>query len=124
MSAEMIGVVMTASGGLLSIGMMWGRNQTLREDMDKKIDGHIADAAKIEYSIKSQVSKMWEWKDAHEKEVANTRLEVQKQFGKMEASLQVHDSQYSEIVRLIANMNEAISKKIDQLENSLRESRK
>ena len=135
LSPEMIAVLLTAGSGLIIGGVAWGKNQDsletiktniekMQKDIDKKIDVHIIDDERMENSLKSQQQKIWEWKDEHEKAAADFRLELQKQIGKLEASLQVHESQYSEIVRMITNMSETFSKKMDQLETSIKELRK
>jgi len=114
-----------ALGGFASVllGMLWNfassrqKDKDIQDHLDTKIDRHIADNEKMHSTVLSQLNRLWEYKDNHEREAADMRLELQKQIGKVEAGLSIHDGQYAEILRLIEAMNRSVGEKIDKLEN-------
>lgn len=116
---EIAGFVVVVGGILFSAGNQRGRSESIEENLNIKIDQHIADDLRIETSIKNQVGKLWEWKDLHEKEAGNNRLEIQKQLGRTEAAIAIHDSQFSQLINSIAKMERSIGDKIDKLETKI-----
>lgn len=108
-----IGGIIASIGGAYAV-IQWRLDRQDRDDekleyrMNKKIDEHIADDERTETSLKNQMSRMWEWKDAHERDAAGTRLELQKQIGKIEAGVQIHDGQYAQIISLISEIKDDI----------------
>ena len=118
------GLIALILGPLINFVYGKGKSDKLEENLNLKIDQHILDDERMEASIKNQVQKLWEWKDAHERDVSDKRYELQKQLGKMEAGISIHDNQYNEIIRLIENMNKSIGDKVDKLEEEIKQFRK
>lgn len=109
-------------GFLLAIlGLFWnfsygkGKADELSTHLNAKIDSHILDNDKVDGRIFSQLTKIWEWKDAHEREAAAMRLELQKQIGKVEAGLTLNDGRIAEVIRLIQSMRQDFGEKLDDI---------
>lgn len=126
---------MTAGGGILIGGVAWGRNQNIvgdlkeviknqRADLDKKIDDHIEDNKDSDERVSGQLQRQWAWQSSYEKEAAERRFDIQKQMGKFEATLSIHDNQYGEILRLIQSMSKDLTDKIDKLEKTVEQLRR
>lgn len=116
---ELAGFVLALLGIIWNFAYGKGKDDELERNLNFKIDRHILDNEKTDASIFAQLTRMWEWKDAHEKDAANMRLELQKQIGKIEAGLQLHDGQYAGILQMIAAMGKTIEAKIDKLEEKI-----
>lgn len=121
---ELGGFIVVVGGILWSTAFQKGRSEQVETNLNTKIDQHIVDDERVEASIKNQQQKLWEWKDQHEREAANMRLELQKQIGRIEAGLSIHDSQYAEILRLIQSMHKEMSDKMDKLEKIVEKTRR
>lgn len=118
------GFIILLGGLVYNFAYTKGKSETVETNLNTKIDQHIADNERSHSTIDGKFQWLRDWKENHERDASDIRLDLQKQIGKLESGLQVHDSQYNEILRLIANMSESVSKKIDRLENSIKESRK
>ena len=88
------------------------------------MDQHIADDIRGFDSLNAKVQRQWEWKDKHEREAADLRLDLQKQIGKLESGIQTHDSHYSEILRVVNSISVDVSLKFDKLEKSIEQMRR
>lgn len=115
--------LISLGGFVIAIGgIFWNfaasrqKDKDIQDHLDVKIDRHIADNEKMYSTVLSQLNRLWEYKDTHDKEAAQMRLDLQKQIGKVEAGLSIHDGQYAEILRLIESMSKTVGEKIDKLE--------
>lgn len=84
--------------------------------MNNKIDQHIKDNEKAFDSLRGQVGRQWDWQTAHEKEANTMRLEIQRQFGKVEAGIAIHDNQFEEIKRMIVDSTKILTTEINKLD--------
>ena len=100
-SPEFVAIIITAGTGLFTGGIAWNR-------INNKIDDHIEWDLRIEKDLKSQLSKLWEWKDFYEKDVSDKRLEIQKQFGALEGRVSVHDGNYQQILSILKEIKDEI----------------
>jgi hypothetical protein len=103
---------------------VWYRNEYRVTRLDEK----YADLKEwLEEALsehKRQVAAIWKWKEDHEKDASNMRLELQKQIGKVESGISLHDNQYQQILNQIESMNTSLIEKIEELKNSIKEIRK
>lgn len=68
------------------------------------VAGHVA-VSQFKISQNSrQLEKMWDWKDAHEKDIADKRLEFQKQIGGLEGKIAIHDGNYAQIISILSEI--------------------
>jgi len=93
--------------------------EEVKNSLNTKIDRHISDNEKISANLGLQISRLWEYRNSHEKEASDTRLELQKEIGEIKAVVSVQAGQYAEIVRLIESQGKSLGDKIDKLETRL-----
>jgi SMC interacting uncharacterized protein involved in chromosome segregation len=72
------------------------------------IIGHVATSQYKLNQAMRQLDKLWDWKDSHEKDVADKRLEFQKQFGSLEGKVAIHDGNYTQILSILAEIKTEI----------------
>lgn len=118
---EIAGFVLTVSIVIWNAATSQGKREALEKNIGETISSNKEQAQLVHARFAGQLGKMWDWKDAHEREAANMRLELQKQIGKVEAGISIHDGQYAEILRLIASMQAAIETKIDKIESKIQD---
>lgn len=118
--------IISLGGFLLALlGILWnfaygkGKNDEIERNLNNKIDRHISDNEKNNSNISSQLQRIWDWKSAHEKDSSDMRLELQKQIGKVEAGLSIHDAKYNEIISKIDSFSQMLGGKIDKIESRL-----
>lgn len=115
---ELIGFIIMIGGLVWNLAYQRGKSEQIEENLNLKIDQHILDDGKIELAMKSQVEKIWTWKDKHEQEAVDMRFELQRQIGKIEGAVAVTSSQYIEILRHITSLTTKIDKLETQIEKS------
>lgn len=116
---EILGFVVLAGGVLWNFAKSTGASEAVEKNLNTKIDQHIEDNRLMHDKVNNLVTKLFDWKDRHEAEVSNNRLEVQKQIGKLEGGLAVTAGQYTEILRQISEFREDVSEKIEKLEDKI-----
>lgn len=72
------------------------------------IIGHASIAQYRLNQASSQLEKLWDWKDEHERDVAKFRLELQKQFGSLEGKVAIHDGNYAQIISILSEIKQEI----------------
>lgn len=68
------------------------------------IIGHVATSQYKLNQAMRQLDKLWDWKDQHVKDVADKRLDLQKQFGTLEGKVVVHDGNYTQILSMLSEI--------------------
>lgn len=123
-TCELGGFIVLIGGLVYNLAYSKGRSEIVEQNLNLKIDQHIADDKRMHETLDGKYGWLRDWRESHEREASNLRLEYQKQIGKIEAGIQIQDSRYDEILRLIESMGRAVTEKIDKLEGSIKEIRK
>lgn len=91
-------MAMSVIGLALSIGIAWGVSSRRLDDQKDK-----------NAAIDSQLEKLWRWKDAHEADASEKRIEIMRELGKVESSFAARDGQFAEIMRSIIDVKDDLS---------------
>lgn len=63
----------------------------------------------------NQIKKIWEWKDAHEKDSSEKRVQYERTFGEIRGEVSVTRNEYQRIIQTL----ELLMDKIDRMEKRL-----
>jgi len=108
-----ISSVISLFGVVASLGVAWGIQKGHNEKMDDKLTNLKEDNE----DLKNQISKMWLWKDHHDQDSFNKRVEFQKEIGEINARIVMVNGQYTEIKNFLLSISNKITKMEDRLDD-------
>jgi len=86
-------VLVSSLGAVLSIGIAWGISSRKQDDQNEK-----------NVAFRTELDKLWKYKDDHTVEANERRIEIMEKLGEMNAKFALRDGQFEEILRRLERM--------------------
>lgn len=114
------GFVIVVGGLVWNFAFTQGRDKQVEENLNRKIDEHIADDGKVEAELKRNMEAVWKWKDEHERDAANMREKYQTQISEVKGAQMVVGEQFKQVLSVlneIKDQNKETNRRLAVLEN-------